>query len=178
MVLGIYGRMQSGKSTIANILVNGFGFIEVAFATSLKDMLVKAHICTYDEVYKEKTAYSREMMQKIGTDLVRYQIDPNFWCSELTKTIMDLYAHGLKKIVVSDIRFQNEYDLVKKYFKGTILKVERDTGIVNDHISETVMDSFVPDYTIKNDGSIEILRAYVKEVLYLIEDETRYQLGG
>jgi dephospho-CoA kinase len=178
MVIGLYGKMQSGKSTVAKAMTKGFGFVELAFATALKDMLIKAKICNYNEVYRDKTEYSREMLQKIGTDLVRNQIDYNFWCTEMSKSIKDMYVHGLQKIVVSDIRFQNEYDLIKKTFHGAIVKIERDTGIENDHISETLMDSFIPDYTIKNDGDIVSLAKTIRLLLHTIEDEKRYELGG
>ena len=79
----------------------------------------------------------RILLQKIGTDLFRNQLHPNIWCNALfadytTKkysigidkyghqTIIDKYPNWL----ITDVRFQNEADAIKKR-GGRLIKVIR-----------------------------------------------------
>ena len=63
------------------------------------------------------------------------------------------------KIVVSDVRYPDESDLIKKYH-GIIVKIVRpnnpneQTGLAAIHSSETEGDSITPHFTIMNDGSL------------------------
>jgi hypothetical protein len=87
--------------------------------------------------------------------------------------------------IISDVRFPNECKAIKDR-KGTIVKVDDskrlignvhdELGIITkgawraasvglDHISETALDNYEPDYTIDNSGTIEELIDKVKEML-------------
>jgi hypothetical protein len=52
MIVGINGKMNSGKSTTANILVS-MGYKELSFADNLKQMCIHAFRLTEDQVYTQ-----------------------------------------------------------------------------------------------------------------------------
>jgi len=177
ILLGLAGKAGSGKSTVAEFLVSQYGFQRLSFAEPLKEMLLKAGICSRDELYVKKSAFSRWIMQKVGTDIFRNQIDPDFWVKKMAEKLNCYFAtsncyfatsnsldNSSSKVVIDDVRFLNEASLVKQY-GGVIVKIERDlynclqSDIVgnNQHVSETEMELIQPDFVIHNTGSLDDL---------------------
>lgn len=95
----------------------------------------------------------RNWLQVIGTECFR-TLNPNFWVKYLE---MKIKTSGLERIVITDVRFDNEGEMIKR-LNGTIIKIERDLAIhlVNTHASEKEMN-VSPDYVIVNDGSMDHL---------------------
>lgn len=167
-LVGLMGKIGSGKTTVAQILVNNFGFIKVSFADPLKQMLVNAKILTYDEAFVNKTPYAREMLQKIGTNLIRNQIDKDFWVKKTEYLINKLCEKGAEKIVIDDVRFPNEWDFIKR-MGGIIIKiVDIENSNNNDHESESYVDMLPFDYLIENDKrqGIETLKEKVEKIIF------------
>ena len=109
----------------------------------------------------------RELLQKIGTDAMRKGLHENVWINAM----MSDYKENCDWII-TDTRFPNELNTVKKY-GGITINVTRtiftneDTHPigVNLHQSETALDDATFDYEIKNDGDIEQLIKAVKLIL-------------
>jgi dephospho-CoA kinase len=163
ILIGIAGKAGSGKSTVAGFLVSQYGFQRLSFAEPLKEMLLKAGICSRDELYVKKSAFSRWIMQKVGTDIFRNQIDPDFWVKKMAEKLNSL-DNDSSKVVIDDVRFLNEASLVKQH-GGVIVKIERalyscfQSDIVgnNQHVSETEMELIQPDFVIHNTGTLDDL---------------------
>ena len=67
--------------------------------------------------------------------------------------------------VITDVRFPNEADAIKKE-EGILIRVNRlDVGPVNSHESETSLDDWGFDYIIDNDSTLVSLKRKVKEIL-------------
>lgn len=113
----------------------------------------------------------RDFLQKLGTDGLRDGLHPNVWVNALFAdyecTHTDHVPGGLDctNWIITDCRFPNEAQAVKKY-RGIILRVNR-PGVtaVNAHPSETALDDWGYDDVIDNSGSLEDLLAEVKRVL-------------
>ena len=152
MVIGLIGKAQSGKTTVGNHLINKYNFTKFSFADPLKEMLINAGLITYNEAYVEKTPRSRELLQKIGTNIFREQVEYDYWIKAAQKRIRILFEDGFNNIVIDDIRFPNEADLVKGY-NGFLIKMERedfiDTTAGTIHPSESLVDSIKSDYVIR-----------------------------
>jgi dephospho-CoA kinase len=58
-IIGLSGRADSGKTTVARYLVEQYGFVRTAFGDPLKQMLLDAGMCTREELWGEKTPQSR-----------------------------------------------------------------------------------------------------------------------
>lgn len=138
LLLGLVGTAGSGKTTIAKHLCIQHGFIRTAFGDSLKQMLLDAGMCTHNELYVEKTSQSRWLLQKIGTDIFRKQVDQLFWVKKTSEYIKSL--NGNSKVVIDDIRFPEEAQMILD-FGGILIKVARGDNFIDktagsDHESE------------------------------------------
>ena len=114
----------------------------------------------------------REFLQVLGTEVGR-TIDPNLW----VKSMMSDYDKGFKSYptygtdeyrntafvhmntvepcwIMPDTRFLNEVQAIKDR-KGIVIKVNRDTGLLDNHISEHALDDYNDyDYVIDNNGTL------------------------
>jgi len=115
----------------------------------------------------------RDFLQKLGTDAMRNGLHTNVWVNALMADYhppkMD--QHNPSKWVITDMRFPNEFDVIKGK-QGITIHVSRGyvlTGHVQDsnniHPSETALDKYIFDYYIVNDGTIEELIQKVRQIL-------------
>lgn len=163
-IVGITGLKRAGKDTCAEYLVNRYGFDRHSFAQPLKDMLsvlleyVDCNDRYFSELNKEEkipginTSY-RKLAQTLGTEWGRKLIDDNIWINMLAAN-----TEYVDKIVISDVRFENEAKWVKKN-GGIIIKVTRPVlkSATDNHPSEQGIDESFIDHHITNNGSIEDL---------------------
>tara|TARA_R110000824_G_scaffold28746_2_gene96309 strand:- start:1623 stop:2246 length:624 start_codon:yes stop_codon:yes gene_type:complete len=103
----------------------------------------------------------REVLQFVGTNLFRNQLDPDIW-------VQSVYRKKYRDddiVVVADCRFPNECDFAKS--QGVLISVERETGLASDgHASETALDSYTNyDHVIDNNGSFDELRRKLNTIL-------------
>ena len=145
----------------------------------------------------------RFLLQFIGTNLFRNQLHPEIWVNSLMSEYKPLYGYqttdskinigGIsipipvldidKRIfpnwIITDLRFPNEMDAVKKR-GGITIRVNRPCDICGgsgyhkmscpvsksgEHYSETILDSAAFDFVIDNNKDIEHLVKEVKKIL-------------
>lgn len=106
----------------------------------------------------------RQIMQWWGTEYRRTH-DPEYWISMLESRIQQLISTGEQsRIVVTDVRFENEVDCIRApYFGGALWQVTRPgCGVpAGSHVSEVTGDHFEPDAVIDNSGDIRHLQQQV-----------------
>jgi hypothetical protein len=174
MLIGLTGRIGSGKSTVAGCLVAEHGFSELTFAGPLKEIGVVFGF-THDEMYgtQEQKATpnpywgvsGREFLQKFGTEIGRQTLPTLI--PEMSDVWIKLLESKLNKhesIVVSDVRFPNEAEIIKKH-GGLIVNIsrfEREGTQTSEtpmptHSSESSSQCITPDYTIINNGTLDEL---------------------
>lgn len=140
MLIGILGRMNSGKGTVADELVEVYGFRQDSFAATLKD--ITSQIFGWDrELLSGSSSESREFreevdewwseklgipnftprlaLQLIGTDVFRNNFHENIW----VLSAMRRYQDG-ENVVISDCRFPNEVQIIRE-LGGRIIRVDR-----------------------------------------------------
>jgi hypothetical protein len=103
----------------------------------------------------------REVLQFVGTDLFRNQIDPDVW----VKSIFRRKYGEDDLVIIADARFPNECAFAKK--NGLLVKVERDNGQGGDmHISERALDNYTDyDFVIDNNYDLVALKQKWVEIL-------------
>lgn len=102
----------------------------------------------------------REVMQIVGTDIFREMFDMEVW----TKTAFRKDWSGYDVVFFTDCRFPNE-KRVTEQSGGTIIRLERETGLEDEHLSETALDEEEFEYLYKNNGSFTELKDFVRDTL-------------
>lgn len=174
IIIGLTGKKRSGKDTVADHLVKNYGFTKLSFAGPLKEACQLLFQFTDDQVHtdlKEEIdpfwgVSPRVVLQYVGTDIFRNQmkdiipqIGSNFWTTLAQKRCVDILKDNKEaRIVISDVRFQNEAEMINN-LGGKVIKITRPSlKSVDEHISETGIDSIsIIDYEIINDKTIEEL---------------------
>ena len=101
----------------------------------------------------------REILQQVGTEFGRSMAN-DIWCNSL---FSDYEEHS--NWVISDMRFENEFEAVKKR-GGLCITVKRGEIPKQEHSSERALDGDRDwDYTIDNNGSLEELVDKIREIL-------------
>lgn len=171
MIIGLTGYAQSGKDTVAKILVEQYGYTRVAFADKIRDLLYEmnpnfrdtllqqaVNNNGWDEVKQDPTV--RRMLQNLGVG-ARKVFGDGFWVHEAMKSMLDTPRLDTN-YVITDVRFLNEADMIRAN-NGQIWRIKRiGVDAVNAHISESQMDDYKVDQIFTNNGTIEDLEIMVK----------------
>jgi hypothetical protein len=116
ILIGLHGPAGSGKSTIARHLVERRGFVPVSLADYFKIPSVVHDGLSLVQVFGpvEKTAETRRFLQERGTERGRMVWGEDVWCKHLGAHLYKLARMGVQRVVVDDVRFENEV----KYLHG------------------------------------------------------------
>jgi hypothetical protein len=183
VIIGVTGKKHHGKTTIGNHLADKYDFRHCPFADPMKEAVAALWGITRKEVddYKEepgeiplvevhitisdKYVYTytwREHLQRFGTNMGRRVLGEEIWIDQLFEG--QNWSDG-DHIVISDVRFDNEAEALKRV-GGWIIQVVRPDLVDDDeHESEDGIDPDNIDYVIINDDSLEHLQECVDEVL-------------
>lgn len=135
-LIGIIGCPGAGKDTCGDYLVREAGYQRTSFAKRVKDV---AHVAfgwgreMLEGITPESRAWRervdeywgispRAALQKIGTEMFRTHIHPDFWAKIVAKEIRE--APPTTRFVITDCRFANEIALIK-HLGGRIIYVQR-----------------------------------------------------
>ncbi len=164
--IAISGKAGSGKDTIAKILQEVKPELKTfRFGDNLKKSLeFKFPLLFNSEKWENSRDYRNEFVKDfdmtrreflIKEAMLLRQISPNYWVKSLFNYL------PIENYIVSDLRFKNEFEALKRD-KAFIIRVVRDTEKIN-HISERDLDDFNGwDVIIENNGTIDELREKIK----------------
>jgi hypothetical protein len=139
MIIGLVGFAGAGKGTVADTLVEKYGFAKLSFADSLKDAASsifgwERHLLegdtdesrafreTPDKFWTNRLGYDftpRRALQTLGTEACRDVFNTNIWIYSLERKLL---KH--KNVVVADVRFDNEIDFIRT-MRGFVVRVVR-----------------------------------------------------
>lgn len=162
MLIAILGKKHSGKDTIADFLIEKYGFTKYSFADPLKKGIQFFFNLTDNQLNDQKLKEEidprwgvspRKLFQVIGTDFFQNSIrdfipelkisnqDPkNHWVNLFKEWYLsEISKNPNKKIVIADARFLHEINTIKQ-LGGDIFKVIRfdteytsENGIENNY---------------------------------------------
>ena len=166
-LIGLIGRARSGKDTVAGYLANRHQFAHIAFADPMKNMLEVAFGDLFREGDREKPIdwlgkSPRQLMQTLGTEWGRTQIHPELWVLLTEQKVKNAVEFSLP-LVISDVRFHNEADMILKHGGELWHIVRPDFTPVGGHVSEMADWEAYPRKKILNAGSLEELYLKVEE---------------
>jgi len=164
MIIGLSGYAQSGKDSTAELLCLNYDYRRIAFADPMREALFRlnpkldsiTHLAHRVEDYgwdvAKREPEVRRLLQVLGTEVGRKMFGQDFW--------VNIALSGLNaedRVVVSDVRFPNEADAIKK-LGGTVWRINRHNhSAVNGHASEHAMDNYMFSHVIYNDGTLDDL---------------------
>lgn len=170
MIIGLTGYAQSGKDSVANILVSNYGYTRVAFADPIRELLYQMNPAVKDGGYRvqstvdaygwdvAKTAFPevRNMLQNLGVG-ARKTFGDMFWVQQALRQVS---PEG--NFVITDVRYPNEAKAIREYDNSQIWRIKR-SGVdpVNTHASETAMDGERVDQIFVNNGTLEDLQVLI-----------------
>lgn len=175
-VILVSGHARSGKDTIADMLKTKLGkqvgedqVLIIHFADLLK------FICKqYFGWDGEKDQKGRQMLQYVGTDVIR-KANPNYWVDFVTG-FLTMFKHNWEYAIISDCRFPNEVECVKQPLGALHIRVERpnyESALTSEqklHPSETALDGYPCDCLIQNDGTLDDLSAKLDEIVEMLQE--------
>lgn len=174
-IILIGGKARSGKSTIANFMIEelkkqGKKPCELQIAQYIKYYAMKY----FDWDGSEETK-PRSLLQELGTEVIRNKIDPDFHIDRLIQDIKVL-SYFYDTFIVSDVRMPVEIEKPKKEFENVIsIKMIRPSDELDSnqktHVTELALDNYDGfDYVIDNDKTLEDLEEKAKDILKKIGD--------
>ena len=115
-IIGIAGRMKSGKTALAQSLSEEYGWSIFSFAGSVRDEISKGWFSylpkaearvMWDLVESEDKSLCRPLLQAWGHG--RRQITtPDYWVHKILKQIRDIES----VIIIDDVRYPNEMQMI------------------------------------------------------------------
>lgn len=158
IIIGFGYRAKSGKDTAGAYLVSNYGFTRIANADALKEVIsIITGEDAHDPEFKESPTClgvsGGAALQIIGVAL-RDKF-PEIW---IKASGLEQAAKYVERIVITDVRFQNEADAVKN-LGGILVRINRPGYSGDTHTSETSGDHINWDYVINNTGTLNDFEA-------------------
>lgn len=177
LLIGICGQKGVGKDTLGDYIIQKYNCKQYAFAYPLKKLIKDLFELSDDQLYgstkeivdERWNTTPRKLMQYIGTELFRNQLKnlipelnfENLWIRKFN----DWYAQNKHhNIIISDIRFKDEMEAIKKN-GGIIFKVDRKLPYEDNHASELFFKEVVPDFVLDNNSTKEHLYEQFDNIL-------------
>lgn len=145
----ICGKARHGKDTFS-------GFLKETYEANEKKAII-THLSKYIKYYAmEMTGWDlsdetkpRELLQKLGTDVIRQKLGKEKLFIERMLDDIDIFSCFYDAIIISDVRFELEVNMIKEKFKDTkiihITRPDFDNGLTEEqkkHPTETNLDGF------------------------------------
>lgn len=176
--LALVARKESGKSTVARILSEEFGYTEMGLADPIREIMhtmnplvgwldgleirYRDAIAAYGYTEAKKAVPEIRRLMQLHGEASRRTLGVDVFCEALYCE-RDL-PNG--PVVISDMRFLNEHKFLtyRDFVSVRVVNPNADTS--DTDISETESDLVPSSYVIHNDGhDIEKLRAAVRELV-------------
>lgn len=175
-LIGFSGHKKAGKDTSVTIVYNqlrkDYYIFKVGFALDLKLDVCRMYNISLEYLEHHKDNF-RLILQGTGTDYRRKLFGDDYWIKKWRNRVQYILEHEPNSfIIVNDVRFQNEFDCIKKLKGLTIRVVAKNNPFqeIDTHASECELDSCDKfDYTIVND--FEDINVLKKEIETLIKKE-------
>ena len=184
-IIGITGFKRSGKDLVASWLHEQYGYSRMAFADPLKRGVAAIFGLSDDQVFNDAKdrkdpfwgVTPREILQIMGTEVMRQAFPKmlpglacgsDFWIKRMERQILESHAGDIRhaRIAIPDVRFSNEYDLIRR-LGGFVIKIVRLSQVgksVDGHASES--DDVPYDELIEaGDGQIDLIHQKTDEIL-------------
>lgn len=180
-IIAVAGQAGAGKDTVGTFL-NLIGFQRFAFADKVREQalalnpyvgLTRTGMIRLGQVVTEigwteakKNPEVRRLLQTFATEVIRENFDADIWIKLVQR---EIESRKTKKVVITDLRFENEAQWVHEMGGENWIIVRPDaeasmpmTAEAKAHVSERIaIPSGLFDVQIVNDGTLDMLKRTV-----------------
>lgn len=160
IIFVLSGKAKSGKNLIADKIENYYKnkrCIQISYAFYLKNYVKNIYGWSGSEEDKP-----RELLQKIGIDLIKNKIDSNLLIRRVCEDIK-VYSYFYDIIIITDARLKDEIETPKRLFNNVVtIRIDsiyydkKMTIEQMNHITETNLDNYDKfDYIINDFDKLE-----------------------
>lgn len=160
LIFVLSGKAKSGKNLIADKIENYYKnkrCIQISYAFYLKNYVKNIYGWSGSEEDKP-----RELLQKIGIDLIKNKIDNNLLIRRVCEDIK-VYSYFYDIIIITDARLKDEIETPKRLFNNVVtIRIDsiyydkKMTIEQMNHITETNLDNYDKfDYVINDFDKLE-----------------------
>ena len=160
LIFVLSGKAKSGKNLIADKIENYYKnkrCIQISYAFYLKNYVKNIYDWNGSEEDKP-----RELLQKIGIDLIKNKIDSNLLIRRVCEDIK-VYSYFYDIIIITDARLKDEIEIPQRLFNNVVtIRIDRiyyDKKMTIEqmnHITETNLDNYDKfDYIINDFDKLE-----------------------
>jgi hypothetical protein len=174
------GWSQSGKDTVADILVDNYGFTKYAIADPLKDLCAELYEFPREMADTQEgkrtlwtVGYKTKTIRELLLDTAK--MDRSRFGDDIyiNKVLTKVETDKRQNIVISDLRYFTELTPIKEFAKvhGTtadVWKIVRNGQVISpvDDESEYILETLKPKFILQNPGtSIEALEERISEYM-------------
>lgn len=171
-LIAFSGLAGAGKTSAARWLEREHGFARLSFAWPLKTMMrVLTDASDKNAAPPELCGKTlREAYQTLGTEWGRGLVGDDIWLRNMEKRLWHCHVNGRNRIVVDDVRFDNEAELVRE--NGTVIQVNRPGTAQMDHASEKLLSRHLVDLEVTA-GDLTGLHNCLRELIPSLLVESR-----
>lgn len=160
LIFVLSGKAKSGKNLLADKIKNYYKnkrCIQISYAFYLKNYVKNIYGWSGSEEDKP-----RELLQKIGIDLIKNKIDSNLLIRRVCEDIK-VYSYFYDIIIITDARLKDEIETPKRLFNNVVtIRIDsiyydkKMTIEQMNHITETNLDNYDKfDYIINDFDKLE-----------------------
>jgi hypothetical protein len=157
-VIGIAGKMGTGKTTTAEILRNRCLGVILSFADALKAEAAMRYNFNRDLTYSQEGKNTcichpdlptgvlsvREILQYYGHS--KRQEDPLYWDRKVENQMSEMIRLGASMVIIDDVRHPSECEMIRTVFGGFLFRLEPypswTAGPHARHHSEIALDEY------------------------------------
>lgn len=170
----ISGKARHGKTTTANMIKDYLNSVDVKSVITSYGKYIKMYVSEitgWDGVSEPKP---REMLQTLGTAIIREKLGRNDFYVKRLDEDMDVYNEYVNAVIIDDVRLPIEMDYYKERYPERIRTIhiirpnfENDlTSKQRLHSTEIGLDNYTDyNYVIYNDGTLDDLREKVNNIV-------------
>ncbi len=173
----IGGKARQGKDTLGQYLKQEYEKLGKKVCIMQVSSYIKHLIKDYFGWDGSEETKPRELLQKLGTDIIRVEMNKPLYMINRLIEDMEILSRFFDVIIVTDIRFALEYQEICKVYPAVkihITRVESNELTANEkkHATETGLDNYHNyDYDIVNDKTLEELEEKAKDIVRKEVDE-------
>ena len=197
MILGLHGKMGTGKSTIADCLISVlhdeysiksciksfalpvYQVISIIFDMPIEEIKRNKNTLVRPRSFTDLKSY-RELLQNVGMEL-RDIVSKDIWVNALfgsdNMLVLQDWTADYKWWIIDDLRFSNEFIKIRNC-GGKLIKIQRETNIKKNvhpdiltNKSEVDLDNIDDDswdYIVDNNHSVDITKKLLEKYILTI----------